>query len=161
MLGLESAEPGLLKRKPRSPKEPIFNYLMLRRIIVGGFYIGIISFVLFYFLLQRGMDVESARNIILLLMVLFENVHVFNSRTEVNFLYKMKYKNSMALITMVIFTQFLHIACMYIPFMQNVLSVQPVSFNTWLVLAVIALGLVLVMESDKWLMRRGIKKNQI
>jgi magnesium-transporting ATPase (P-type) len=125
---------------------------MLRRIVVGGIYIGIVSFVLFYFLLEKGMNVESARNIILLLMVLFENVHVFNSRTEVNFLYKMQYKNSITLITMVIFTQFLHISCMYIPFMQNVLSVQPVSFNAWLALAVVAMGLVLVMEADKWLM---------
>jgi len=50
---------------------------------------------------------------------------------------------------------------MYIPFMQNVLSVQPVSFNTWLLLAVIALSLVLVMEADKCLMLRKVKKNQI
>ncbi len=157
MLGLESAEPGLLKRKPRSPKEPIFNHLMLRRIVVGGLYIGLVSFVLFYFLLQRGMNVDSARNIILLLMVLFENLHVFNSRTEVNYLHKMRYKNSVALITMVIFTQLLHIACMYIPFMQNVLSVQPVSLNTWLLLATFALGLVVVMEADKWLMLRKVK----
>ncbi|MEA2048221.1 MAG: HAD-IC family P-type ATPase [Campylobacterota bacterium] len=152
MLGLESAEPGLLKRKPRSPKEPIFNRLMLRRIVVGGLYIGIVSFVLFYFLLQAGESVESARNIILLLMVLFENVHVFNARTEVNYLYKISYKNSIALISLVIFTQFLHIASMHIPFMQNVLSVQPVSFDMWLELAVIALGLVLIMEIDKWVM---------
>ena len=157
MLGLESAEPGLLQRKPRSPKEPIFNHLMLRRIVVGGLYIGLVSFVLFYFLLQKGMEVESARNIILLLMVLFENVHVFNSRTEVNFLYKMKYKNSMTLIIMVMFTQLLHIACMYIPFMQNVLSVQPVSLNAWLILVVVALGLIFVMETDKWLMLRREK----
>jgi len=88
MLGLEKAEPGLLKRKPRSPKEPIFNPLMLRRIFVGGLYIGVVSFVLFYFLLQHGESVESARNIILLLMVLFENVHVFNARTEINYLHK-------------------------------------------------------------------------
>ena len=161
MLGLEKAEPGLLKRKPRSPKEPIFNYLMLRRIVVGGFYIGIVSFVLFYFLLQRGMDVESARNIILLLMVLFENVHVFNARTEINYLHQITYKSSTFLILWVIFTQLLHISCMYIPFMQNVLSVQPVSFNTWLLLAVIALSLVLVMEADKCLMLRKVKKNQI
>jgi hypothetical protein len=46
---------------------------------------------------------------------------------------------------------------MYIPFMQNVLSVQPVSFNAWLVLAVVAIGLVLVMEADKWLMLRRKK----
>ncbi len=157
MLGLEKAEPGLLQRKPRSPKEPIFNYLMLRRIVVGGLYIGIVSFVLFYFLLQRGMDVDSARNIILLLMVLFENVHVFNARTEINYLYKIRYKSSAFLILWVIFTQLLHIACMYIPFMQNLLSMQPVSFNVWLALVTVAMGLVLVMEADKWLMLRREK----
>ncbi|HIP18757.1 MAG TPA: hypothetical protein EYG78_05410 [Sulfurovum sp.] len=74
---------------------------------------------------------------------------------------KLLNRNSTVLITLVIFTQLLHIACMYIPFMQNVLSVQPVSFNTWLVLAVIALGLLFVMEADKWLMRRSVKRNQI
>ena len=158
MLGLEKAEPGLLKRKPRSPKEPIFNRLMLRRIVVGGLYIGIVSFVLFYFLLQSGESIESARNITLLLMVLFENVHVFNSRTEINYLHQITYKSSAYLILWVIFTQLLHIACMHIPFMQNVLSTQPVSLNTWFVLAVVALGLVLVMEADKWLM---LKKKPI
>ncbi len=158
MLGLESAEPGLLKRKPRSPQEPIFNKLMLRRIVVGGLYIGIVSFVLFYFLLQSGESVESARNIILLLMVLFENVHVFNSRTEINYLYKMKYKNSIVLISLVIFTQILHITSMHIPFMQNVLSAQPVSFDIWLELAIIAIGLVVVMEADKWFTLRKEKK---
>ena len=71
---------------------------MLRRIFVGGLYIGITSFVLFYFLLQGGESVESARNIILLLMVLFENVHVFNARTETNFLHKIRYRSSMFLI---------------------------------------------------------------
>ncbi len=154
MLALEKAEPGLLKRKPRSPREPIFNRLMLRRIIVGGLYIGIVSFVLFYILLQSGESVESARNIILLLMVLFENVHVFNARTEINYLYKIGYRSSIFLIIWVIFTQLLHISCMYIPFMQNVLSTQPVSFHMWLELAIIAMGLILIMEMDKWLMFR-------
>jgi len=152
MLGLEKAEPGLLKKKPRSPKEPIFNTTMIRRIAVGGLYIGIASFILFYFLLENGHSEESARNITLLLMVLFENVHVFNSRTEYNFLHKIGYKNSAALIILVIFTQLLHIACMHIPFMQNVLSTQPVSFDIWLWLAGVAVGLVIVMEIDKWLM---------
>jgi magnesium-transporting ATPase (P-type) len=154
MLGLEKAEPGLLNREPRSPKEPIFNRLMIRRIIVAGLYIGIVSFVLFYILRHNGESVESARNMVLLLMVLFENVHVFNSRTEVNYLHKIDYRSSMMLIILVIFTQLLHLACMHIPFMQTVLSTQPVSFYMWLELAIIALGLVIVMEFDKWLVFR-------
>jgi hypothetical protein len=46
---------------------------------------------------------------------------------------------------------------MYIPFMQYVLSIQPVLFNVWLGLTVVALGLILVMEADKWLMLRRKK----
>jgi magnesium-transporting ATPase (P-type) len=159
MLGLEKAEPGLLKREPRSPKEPIFNRLMIRRIVVAGLYISIVSFIVFYFLRQSGESVESARNTVLLLMVLFENVHVFNARTEINYLHKIQYKSSMFLILWVIFTQLLHLACMHIPFMQNVLSTQPVSFNMWLELSFMALGLVFIMEFDKWLIFR--KKQQI
>ena len=158
MLGLEKAEPGLLKRKPRSPQEPIFNRLMLRRIAVGGLYIGFVSFTLFYFLLQSGESVESARNIVLLLMVLFENVHVFNARSEINYLYNIDYRNSMFLIFWVVFTQLLHLSCMHIPFMQDILSIQPVSLDTWMKLSTLALGLVLVMETDKWWMRRNTNK---
>jgi calcium-translocating P-type ATPase len=157
MLGLEKAESGLLQRKPRPPKEPIFNAVMIRRIVVAGLYIGIVSFVLFYFLLQSGQNEESARNIVLLLMVLFENVHVFNARSEQNYLHQIGYKNSLMLISWVLFTQVLHIACMHIPFMQKVLSTQPVSINTWFALAVIALGLVIIMETDKWFRKkRGV-----
>ena len=90
---------------------------------------------------------------------MFENVHVFNSRTEVNYLHKIEYRSSMMLIILVIFTQFLHLACMHIPFMQIVLSTQPVSFDHWLELSVIALGLVFIMEFDKWLVFR--KKQHI
>ncbi len=159
MLGLEQAEPGILNRKPRSPQEPIFNRLMLRRIVVAGIYIGIVAFVLFYFLLENGHSEESARNITLLLMVLFENVHVFNSRTEYNFLHKVNYRSSSMLITLVIFTQLLHIACMHIPFMQNVLFIQPVTLDIWLQLALVAVGLVVVMEADKWLTFRRTKSS--
>ena len=157
MLALEKAEPGLLIRAPRSPKEPIFNTLMLRRIMVGGLYIGLVSFALFYMFLESGASVESARNSILLLMVLFENVHVFNARTEINYLYNIGYRSSLFLIIWVIFTQLLHITCMHIPFMQNVLSIQPVTFDIWLELAIIAIGLVFVMETDKWFRYRKLK----
>jgi magnesium-transporting ATPase (P-type) len=101
--------------------------------------------------------VENARNIVLLLMVLFENVHVFNARTEINYLHKINYRSSMLLILLVIFTQLLHIACMHIPFMQTVLSTQPVTFDIWLELAIIAIGLVMIMEMDKWISFRKEK----
>ncbi|MGE4397467.1 MAG: cation-translocating P-type ATPase, partial [Sulfurimonas sp.] len=81
-LAVEKAEPGVLKRKPRDPKEPIFNRTMISRVVVGGLHMGISAFALFYTLLEFGYQEEAARNITLLMMVLFENVHAFNSRSE-------------------------------------------------------------------------------
>ena len=154
MLGLEKAEPGLLKRAPRPPEERVFNPLMLRRVLISGLYIGVIAYIIFYWLLQSGASEFAARNVTLLLMVLFENVHVFNSRTEVNYLHKMRYANSLPLIGLVIFTQLLHVGCMYLPFTQKLLSLEPVTFQTWSVMFAVSVGLVAVMEADKWRSRR-------
>ncbi len=149
MLGLERAEPGLLNRKPRPPSERIFDRVMIRRTMVGGLYIALMTFTLFYMLLEWGYTTESARNLVVLLMVLFENVHVFNSRTEMNYLYRIQYRGSLYLIGWVVFTQLLHLWCMYNPLMQNVLSLEPVTFSIWLSLFAIAAGLIVVMEVEK------------
>ncbi len=154
MLGLEAAEPGLLQRPPRPPKERIFNPLMLRRVLVSGLYIGLVSYGIFFWLLQSGYGEFAARNITLLLMVLFENVHVLNARTEVNYLHRMRYGNSLPLLGLVAATQLLHIGCMYWPPMQRVLSLEPVGLLSWLGLFAVAVGLMGVMELDKWLSGR-------
>ncbi|WP_373072780.1 cation-translocating P-type ATPase [Sulfurimonas sp.] len=158
-LGVEKAEPGVLQRKARDPKEPIFNSIMISRVIVGGLYMGISAFAVFYTLLHFGYAEESARNITLLLMVLFENVHVFNSRSENHSIFKIDYKKNIFLWVCVIFAQGIHIASMYIPFMQKVLNIQPVDLNTWSVLLIIALILIVVMEIEKIIRKRVLKSN--
>lgn len=150
-LGLEEAEPNLLKRKPRAPEEPIFNAKMIRRVIFGGLYMGVMAFLLFFLLLDRGYSEESSRNIVLLLMVLFENVHVFNSRSERNSIFKINHLNNKFLLISVLAAQLLHIASMHIPFMQNLLHLEPVTLSMWLILLGIALLMIIVMEIEKLL----------
>ena len=158
LLAFEESEKGILKRKPRKPNERIFNSVMIKRIVTGGLYMAITAFILFIILIENGFSEYSARNITLLLMVLFENVHVFNARTENNYLNKMTYKKSYILIIWVIFTQLLHISCMNIEFTQNLLYLEPVSLSMWILLLMIALGLVIVMEIEKWFRKRSLYK---
>ncbi len=148
-LGFEKAEPGILKRKARDPKEPIFNKTMISRVIVGGLYMGITAFMVFYTLLQYGYSEDMARNITLLLMVLFENIHVFNSRTENHSIFKIDHSKNKLLWLSVIFAQAIHILSMYNPFMQSILDIQPVSFEIWGILLCIAIVLTVVMEIEK------------
>lgn len=153
-LGLERGEPGVLKRRPRDPKEPIFNSAMISRVLTGGLYMGISAFAVFYWVLSLGYSEDSARNITLLLMVLFENVHVFNSRSEKNSIFKIEHMQNRLLLFSVLFTQFIHIASLYTPFMQNLLNLEPVSLREWGTLLIIALGLIIVMEIEKKLAKR-------
>lgn len=149
-LGLEKAEPGVLKRKARDPEERIFNKIMISRVVVGGLYMGISAFAVFYTLLQFGYEEDMARNITLLLMVLFENVHVFNSRTENHSIFNINHAKNRFLWMSVIIAQGVHIVSMYNPFMQSVLKVQPVSLEMWIRLLFIALVLMVVMELEKY-----------
>lgn len=158
-LAFEESEDDILKRAPRKPNERIFDTIMIRRILFGSIYIALSSFIVFYLLLQNGYSEFTARNITLLLLVLFENIHVFNSRSEINYLHRLSYTKSNYLILTVFLTQILHIACMNIGFMQEVLSIEPVSFMTWSYLLIITLGLLFVMELEKYLRRSFVQKS--
>jgi calcium-translocating P-type ATPase len=153
-LGLEKGEPGVLKRRPRDPKERIFNAAMISRVVTGGLYMGIVAFAVFYWMLSLGYGEDTARNITLLLMVLFENVHVFNSRSEKFSIFMIEHKRNLLLLLSVVIAQVLHIASLYIPFMQDLLHLEPVSFKEWGILLLIALGLILVMEVEKKIAKR-------
>lgn len=153
-LAAEGAEPEVLKRKPRDPKEPIFNKIMINRIVVGGLYMGLSAFALFYTLLSFGYHEDAARNITLLLMILFENVHTFNSRSENISIFKINHAKNMLLWISVAVAQGIHIVAMYSPFMRSVLTIEPVTLQMWGTLLFLALTLVAVMEAEKFFRKK-------
>ncbi len=91
-------------------------------------------------------------------MVLFENVHVFNCRSEVRsvFLHS-PLRNPVLLIGMTV-AQLVHIAAMYTPWISDVLHVQPVSPQHWLELLGLALTVLVVTELHK-ILRRWLYNN--
>jgi len=149
-LAFEPSEGHEMLRRPRQPKEAIFNRLMIERTLVSALAIGSLAFALFYSLLNAGMAVEDARNSTLLLMVLFENVHVFNSRSETMSAFGHNPLRNPLLLFGTVAAQAVHIGAMYTPGLSSVLDVHPVSLAHWLSLIPIALVILLVMEMHKW-----------
>lgn len=148
-LAFEPAEGDELKRAPRSPKEPIFNRLMIERVVVSALTIGVIAFAAFQWMLEQGYSVEEARNGTLLLMVLFENVHVFNSRAELKSAFRHNPLRNRLLLFGTVAAQLIHIGAMYTPLLSDVLGVQPISLAHWFQLLGLALILLIVMELQK------------
>ena len=154
-LAFEKGEPGILDRAPRPPKQSIFDGVMTRQTIISGGFIGIVAYLFYQHQLGSGMSEAQARNELLLLMVLFENIHVFNCRSERRSAFKVPIANNLLLVGAVIAAQLIHITALYLPGMQRVLGVQPVSFGDWLNIAMIALGVLLVMEAYKFIWNRS------
>ncbi len=148
-LAFEGGEPGAMNRPPRRPKEGIFNKLMVEQTLVSGLTIGFIAFGVWFWLLETGWNEFEARNIVLLLMVLLENVHVFNCRSEYASAFKVPIRRNVILIAGVLAAQGIHILSMYVPFMQTVLNVSPVSLGQWINMLALALILLVVMEIFK------------
>lgn len=148
-LAFEAGEKGSMKIPPRNPSEGIFNHLMIKETIVSGFFMAIVAFGVWFYLLKIGFEETLARNYVLLLMVLFENFQVFNCRSEKTSAFKIPIKNNYVLIIGVFGALGLHILSMYIPVMQDILGLQPVSFINFAILLGLASLLLLTMELFK------------
>ena len=153
-LAFEKTEPGVLKRKPRSPDQPIFDRLMIRHTLTSGLYIGGVAFAVYYYLLQAGYGEHEARNLLLLLMVLFENVHAFSCRSERRSAFRVPLTANLLLVAAVVAAHGVHIGAMFVPGLSDVLGIGPVSAGVWLTLLPIAVSLLFVDEIAKLIHRR-------
>jgi len=155
-LAFEPSEGDVLGRKPRPPGEPIFNRLMLERTVVAAVVMAAIGLTTFWwFAPQPGepdheRKTEAARNILLLLMVLFENIHIGNCRSETKSALSLSPFRSPFLLGGAIAAFLLHVAAMHLPVLQRVLRTEPVDGPTWLLLIALALTIFVALEIHKW-----------
>jgi Ca2+-transporting ATPase len=155
-LAFEPSEGDVLSRRPRSPREPVFNRLMIERTIVAALVMGIVGLGAFWFMLQEGYSEASARNNLLLLMVLFENIHIGNCRSETRSAFSLSPFRSPILLGGAITAFLIHVGAMYFPLGQRILSTEPVDFTHWIVLVLLALTILAAIEIHKrsWAKRR-------
>jgi len=155
-LGFEPGEKGVLDQPPRPPRERIFNPLMIERALLGALTMGGVAFGAFYWMIHNGWSESTARNSLLLLMVLFENVHIGNCRSETTSAFRHSPLRSPVLLVGAASAFLLHLGTLFFPPAQKVLHTEPVPLWTWLVLIGLALSVLVVMELHKvsWRLRQ-------
>ncbi len=154
-LAFEGGEPGVMNRPPRKPTESIFNRLMISQTVVSGVVMALVAFSTWFWLLHIGWEEVPARNMVLLLMVLLENFHVFNCRSERVSAFRVPLRRNLLLVGGVLAAQLIHILAMHIPFFQNVLQASPVAFKDWIVMLLLASTILAAMEIFKFITRKN------
>jgi magnesium-transporting ATPase (P-type) len=153
-LAFEGGEPGAMRRPPRRPAEGIFNRKMIAQVTMSGVVMGGIALLFWAKLLDDGVPVDSARNRLLLLFVLMQNVHVFNCRSEYQSAFAVPLARNRVLAAGVPTALLVHVAVMHVPVMQPLLRVYPLAPAEWVQPVLLALTVLVAMEGYKLLARR-------
>lgn len=153
-LAFEPGEGAVLRRKPRPPQESIFNRLMIERSLIAVAVMGIGGFGVYLTALRLGYETAAARNLLLLVMVLFEMFHVGNCRSETSSAFTLSPLRSPVLLFGTLAAFFIHLAGMYVPFLQNILATNPVDLKTWIIVTGVAVLILPGIELHKWLSKR-------
>jgi len=153
-LAFEKGEADVLSRPPRPPDQPIFDRRMITQTALVGGYMGFVGFAFFLGAIRSGMPEDQARTTLLLLMVWFENVHVFNCRSERRSAFAVPLRANPWVILSVVAALCLHLAAMHWPTSAAMLDVAPIGPDQFLIAIPLALGLLIPIEIFKWFSRR-------
>lgn len=158
-LGMEKAEPDIMKRAPRDAKEGIFAGGMGADIAIQGTIVTIIT-LLSYFI---GHYIEAGRweivnspdgmTMAFLTLSMIEICHSFNMRSRRKSVFTLKKQNvflwgAMAL-SLVLTT-----AVIYIPFLANAFGFESISLLEYGVALLLAVTIIPIVELIKWIQRK-------
>ena len=151
-LGIDPADPDIMQRPPRNPKESVFTPNVNRLIAVGA--LTMTFFTIPIFLSKLVLGEKVARTIVFTLIVMFEMFNTFNCRSERHSLLKVGFTKNRFLLIAVAFSILLQLAVIYVPFLQPVFETVPLDMYDWALVILISATVILTVEASK---RIGVK----
>lgn len=150
-LAFEPGDKSVLLRPPRPRKAGIISPLLWERTIIVGILIAIATYGMFGWEYSQTGNLAQAQTVALTTIVLFQNFHVGNSRSEFRSVLFLSPLRNPFLLLSAIGALSVHVLALYLPPTQFILRVEPISLEAWARIIAIALSVVLVVEAHKWL----------
>ncbi len=149
-LSFEKAEKDIMKEPPRDPKEGLFDKELFSEILVSGFGIGMVVFLTWFYLLKvMNLDASIARGYVMALMIMIQNIHAFNCRSEKKSTFDIPLSSNWVFALGVIGSIILGVAVLEVNFLSMFLKTNHVPLNHLLVLLMISFSILILMEIYK------------
>jgi Ca2+-transporting ATPase len=150
----EPAEPGIMSRAPRPPQESIFAHGMWQHIIWVGLFIAGISLAAMAWAMNRG--VPYWQTIVFTVLTVSQLFHSMAVRSESASLLRIGLFSNLPMLFAVAVTLLLQLAVIYVPALNAVFHTQALPAFDLAVCLVLSSSVLLVVEIEKWLVRRGL-----
>ncbi len=157
-LSFERETDTIMKEKPRSTKESLFEKELVKQIFLSGTFIGVLVFVVWYILINNlHMEVAHARGYVLALMVFIQNMHVLNCRSESKSVFENGFKQNKFVLFTIVGTIILQMIVMEVPVLSRFLQTYDVPNLHLVILFVVSLPIILIMEMYKYVKKHKNK----
>lgn len=158
-LATDPIDPGVLNRPPRSSQEGLFNRDFLTLILFTGLLTAGVTLGMFAYELYINNSLEQARDAAFTTLVIAELLRSFGARSERLSLWQIGLFSNMRLFLIVAVSFALQFAMHYIPLLQTLLQIGPVTLNQCMAWVGVGFIPLIVLELRKVIRNYRTKKN--
>ena len=150
-IALESEEGNEMTYSPRKLSQPIFNKIMIKRIIITSAIMIFGCFGIYKYFLYTTNNLVLSRSVLVFLIILFQNMQVFNSRSENISLFQQSFSKNPFLFISITIATLIHIIASYIPSFDKFLKIDPLSWKEFKLIIPISFLIIIIMEIEKFI----------
>lgn len=154
-LAFEPPEGELLKQPPLQRNEPVLSRFLWERVAVAGVIAAVATLALFRWELDHSGSLQSARSVALTTLVAIESLQVFSIRSLRSPAFRVDPRTNPFLLLATAGGVVIHLVALYVPPIQYLLRLEPVSLDAWLRILVVAFVVLLAVEMHKYLRREA------
>ncbi|NLN06428.1 MAG: calcium-translocating P-type ATPase, SERCA-type [Firmicutes bacterium] len=133
-LGVDPPDSRVMERKPRHPAESIFARGLWEKILGRGIAIGLTTVLIFAFALGRGAELDTARTMAFVTLIIAQMVYVFDCRSEQLTVWQISIFTNIWLLAAVGSSLLLLALVLYHPGLASVFMTTPLSAKQWLLI---------------------------
>ncbi|WP_293975622.1 HAD-IC family P-type ATPase [Sphingomonas sp.] len=155
VLAFEPSEPGTMARQPRSASAPLLSPFLLWRVVLVSVLLAALGLGVFFHTLSQGRDLETARTMVVNVLIVAEIFYLFNVRylhmRSLTWRGAIGTPAVLGAIAIVVLAQLLYT---YAPFMQAVFESRSLTLMDGALIIALGAMLFFCLEAEKLLMRR-------
>jgi Ca2+-transporting ATPase len=156
-LGMERAEPGVMKKPPRDPKSSFFAEGVGFNVIYQGILEGCL--VLLAYIIGKQYSPETATTMAFVSLGLIQLFHSVNTRSADDSVFRIGFFSNPWILGAFAVSAALQLSVIFMPFLNRVFRVVPLTAGQWMVVLGLSFSMIPIVEIVK-LIRNSTRKSR-
>ena len=150
-LSVDSADPDIMTRKPRNPKEKILSKFIITRMILVGIIMAAGTLAIFK-LYDPSLNLIRAQTVAFSTLMFYQMFNVLNCRSEGSSLFKIGVFSNKFLIWAIGASVLLQVLVIYTP-LNMLFRTMPLGLIDWVYIILVSSSVFVFVEISKWIIR--------